>query len=65
MTEAGPLMEHYDYWLEAYDSIRADPSKRNDADFVFVGSEGYPFPVEAERQYKAEFRKLQDELYGV
>ncbi len=65
MQHAVSLVEHYDSWLEAYDRIRGDPLKADEADFVFVGPEGYPFPVEAEAEFKAEFRKLQGELYGV
>jgi hypothetical protein len=65
MNHAVDLVEHYDYWLEAYDRIRGESSENEDSDFVFVGPEGYLFPVEAEKQFKAEFRKLQNELYGV
>ncbi len=65
MEHATSLVEHYDSWLEAYDRIRGDPTKTDESDFVFVGPDGYPFPIEAEKQFKAEFRKLQTELYGV
>ena len=65
MADAGKLIEHYDAWLEAFEAIRGDPSKQNDVAFVFVGPSGYPFPSNAEANFKAEFRKLQSELYGV
>ena len=65
MEDAGKLVEHYDAWLEAFEAIRGDPSKNKDVDFVFVGPSGYPFPSDAEANFKTEFRKLQSELYGV
>lgn len=65
MADAGKLIEHYDAWLEAFEASRHDLSKRNDVAFVFVGPTGYPFPTEAEANFKAEFRKLQSELFGV
>ena len=65
MEDAGKLVEHYDAWLEAFEAIRGDPSKNRDVDFVFVGPSGYPFPSDAEANFKTEFRKLQSELYGV
>jgi hypothetical protein len=65
MGDAGQLVEHYDAWLEAFDRIRGENSTSNDTAFVFVGPDGYPFPTTAEVNFKAEFRKLQSELYGV
>jgi hypothetical protein len=65
MVHAASLIEHYDSWVEAYDRIRSDSSLSDKADFVFVGPEGYPFPVEAERLFKEEFKKVQYELYGL
>lgn len=65
MEDACKLIEHYDAWLEAFDRIRNDKEKSNTTSFVFVGPDGYPFPSSAEAKFKAEFRKLQSELYGV
>lgn len=65
MGDACQLVEHYDAWLEAFDRVRGDTSTSNDTAFVFVGPQGYPFPSSAEANFKAEFRKLQGELYGV
>jgi hypothetical protein len=64
MDDACKLVEHYDMWLEAFDRVRGK-SSTSDQPFVFVGPHGYPFPSEAERNFKAEFRKIQGELYGV
>ena len=65
MGDACNLVEHYDAWIEAFDRIRGDNSADSDTAFVFVGPDGYPFPSTAEVNFKAEFRKLQSELYGV
>ena len=65
MGDAFQLVEHYDAWLEAFDRIRGAGSTASDTAFVFAGPDGYPFPVNAEVNFKAEFRKLQNELYGV
>lgn len=51
--------------MEAFDRIRGESSPAADTPFVFVGSEGYPFPHESEAAFKAEFARLQRELYGV
>jgi hypothetical protein len=65
MGDASQLVEHYDAWLEAFDRIRGEDSTMSDKAFVFVGPDGYPFPAEAEVNFKAEFRKIQRELYSV
>jgi hypothetical protein len=65
MDDAHQLIEHYDAWLEAFDRVRGDPATSNETAFVFVGPIGLPFPKSAEANFKAEFRKLQGELYFV
>jgi len=65
VPHATKLIVHYDVWMEAFDRIRGESSPAADTPFVFVGSEGYPFPHEAEAAFKAEFARLQRELYGV
>jgi len=65
MKEACSLVEHYDAWLEKFDSIRGDRGTDSTEIFVFVGPEGYPFPRDAEVKFKETFRRLQNELYGV
>lgn len=65
MEDACRLVEHYDAWLEAFDRIRGETSTNGNVAFVFVGPDGYPFPTTAEAKFKAEFGKLQRELYGV
>ena len=37
----------------------------DDVSFVFAGSDGLPFPSDAEEHFNAEFRKLQMDLFGV
>lgn len=65
MAHAIALIEHYDAWIEAYNRIRNDTTLTAQTDFVFVGPAGYPFPAEAEQAFKAQFKLLQQELYGV
>jgi hypothetical protein len=64
MNDAAKLVEHFDAWLEAYDRIRGESAVGTQPDFVFVGPQGYPFPKDAEQAFKAEFQKLQSELYN-
>ena len=40
-------------------------SPDNDDAFVFVGTQGFPFPSDAEEKIIDTFRKLQRELYGI
>jgi hypothetical protein len=65
MQDASRLIEHYDAWLEEFDSVLSRRGSGQDVDFVFVGPLGYGFPSEAEARFKEEFRKLQMDLYGV
>lgn len=65
MKDAGLLIEHYDAWLEIFESIRNDPEKSQSTDFAFAGPAGYPFPIEAEQNFRRQFKALQHELYGV
>ncbi|MBD9482151.1 hypothetical protein IB229_04165 [Pseudomonas sp. PDM14] len=65
MDAAGLLVEHYDAWLEEFDRVRGDSEQASDTEFVFAGARGFPFPVAAEQQFQNEFRRLQQELYGV
>jgi hypothetical protein len=65
MDDACRLIEHYDAWLEAFDRIRGANTTGGEEAFVFVGPDGYPFPESAEVNFSAEFRKLQQDLYGV
>ena len=65
IPHATRLIVHYDVWMEAFDRIRGQTSPAADAPFVFVGPAGYPFPRDAEEAFKAEFARLQSELYGV
>lgn len=65
MADGVALVEHYDRWLEAFESKRGAESPENDDAFVFVGPEGFPFPREAEERMKAEFERLQKDLYGL
>jgi hypothetical protein len=63
IEQAGALIEHYDAWLEEFDRVRGDHAPASDEPFVFVGTKGHPFPSAAEAAFKAEFKRLQHELY--
>ena len=65
MEHAEKLVEHYDRWLEEFDTKRAREFPDNDDAFVFVGTQGFPFPSDAEEKIIDTFRKLQRELYGI
>ncbi len=54
------LTLHYDVWLEAHARARKQGSQER----IFVGSEGFPFPQEAEQAFRLAFARLWDELYG-
>jgi len=65
LEHAGALIEHYDAWLEEYELQRVthkgDPAA---ASFIFVGPQGYPFPVRAEAAFLNRATELQQHLFG-
>lgn len=61
---ASELVEHYDRWLEEFESTRSAGEPALDQPFVFVGTKGYPFPTESEKRFQEAFRSLWTELYG-
>jgi hypothetical protein len=65
LDDAVRLVEHYDRWLEEFDSKRSEESPADQDQFVFVGPQGFPFPRDSERRLHERFRKLQQDLYGV
>ena len=65
VPHATKLIVHYDVWMEAFDRIRGESSPAADTPFVFVGSEGYPFPHEAEALDKQNFSPLHHKFFGV
>lgn len=62
VEHATRLIVHYDVWMEEFDRVRSS-EKASSSEFVFVGPAGYPFPTDSEAEFKAEFRRLQHELY--
>lgn len=63
MDDAGALIEHYDAWLEEFDRVRGGQHPASDEPFVFAGTRGHPFPRAAEDAFRAEFKRLQAQLY--
>ena len=60
LEDAGLLIEHYDRRLEQYDRLRGGEEPDLNAAFVFVGPEGYPFPVESEKRFLNVFHQHVD-----
>lgn len=58
---ANVLVEHYDVWLEKYNSMRIE--KNIEGIHVYVGPDGYEFPNDAEVKFKEYYLKLWEELY--
>jgi hypothetical protein len=58
------LVQHYDRWLEEYQRLREGPNAKPNEPFVFVGPEGYPFPTESEKRFRARLDHLRRELGG-
>ena len=63
LEHAGKLIEHYDRWLEEFERIRGGQTPDPNAEFVFAGPAGFPFPKEAELAFRNRFLKYQRELY--
>lgn len=61
-SDAEHLIEHYDRWLEEYEDIRV--RRKVEGGFVFTGPDGYPFPSDAERRFRAYFEATWTQLYG-
>jgi hypothetical protein len=65
--DAGDLIEHYDRWLEEYERVRGGKDPNLDTEFVFAGAGGpdsFPFPSHAEVNFKREFERIWEKLYG-
>ena len=63
LEDAGKLVEHYDVWLEKFEKQRQSESPDLDTAFVFVGPDGYPFPIESEKKFKDKFSEYWNDLY--
>jgi hypothetical protein len=55
---AQELIEHYDAWLAKYERLRPDGIRDKTEPFVFVGPDGFPFPIKSEHA----FREWRDKL---
>jgi hypothetical protein len=64
LKDAGKLVEHYDYWLEMYESKRLAESPDLETRFIFAGPQGYPFPGASAQRFQEAFLNLWNELYG-
>jgi hypothetical protein len=64
LGDAGRLVEHYDRWLEEFERVRRSKNPDLDTPFVFVGTQGFPFPREAETKFRNAFINIWTMLYG-
>lgn len=65
LPDAALLVEHYDRWLEEFETLRSAANPSVNETFVFVGPKGYPFPAEAERRFKLAFTTMWAQTYEV
>lgn len=65
LPDAGKLIEHYDYWIEEFESKRMAANPDLDTTFIFVGAKGYPFPSESAERFREAFLSWRSELYNV
>ncbi|MFC1523593.1 hypothetical protein ACFL6N_02255 [Thermodesulfobacteriota bacterium] len=63
LDDAGKLVEHYDVWLEKYENQRESESPDLETAFVFVGPDGFPFPVKSEQKFRDKYKEYWEELY--
>jgi len=61
--DAGKLVEHYDVWLELFESQRRGREPDLESPFTFAGPKGFPFPDEAEAHFRSTFRQYWKDLY--
>jgi hypothetical protein len=64
LKDAGQLIEHYDYWLELYESKRLAENPDLKTTFIFAGPQGYPFPRASARRFQEAFLSFWNELYA-
>ena len=55
------LIEHYDAWLAEYDRVRPGGVRDPNVPYVFVGPQGFPFPVEAEKRFLERYARMATE----
>jgi len=63
LEAAGKLIEHYDVWLGKFENQRSSENPDLDTKFVFVGPDGFPFPIESEEKFRSKFSAYWKELY--
>jgi hypothetical protein len=65
LDDAGKLVEHYDVWLEKFEEQRSIENPNHEAEFLFVGPDGFPFPTASENRFKNKFKEYWHDLYEV
>lgn len=56
--DAMKLIEHYDAWSEEYVRLRPGGVRDPNVPYVFVGPKGFPFPVEAEKNFLNKYAMM-------
>lgn len=64
IEDAALLIEHYDRWLEEFETRRIAQDPDSDSERLFVGPQGYPFPHVEGTRFREAFKNLWSELYA-
>lgn len=64
IDDANKLVEHFDRYLEEFEKIRGGQNPDLDAPFVFVGTQGFPFPRSSAHNFQAKYKEIWQEVYG-
>jgi hypothetical protein len=64
IDDANKLVEHFDRYLEEYEKIRGGQNPDLDAPFVFVGTQGFPFPRQSADKFQDKYTRMWQEVYG-
>jgi len=63
LEDAGKLIEHYDVWIEKFETKRSSERPDLETKFIFTGVDGFPFPHESEEKFRRTFNEYWKELY--
>ena len=58
LDDAGKLIDHYDKWLEEFDSVKARRASGENVSFVFT----YDFPRNSEKAFKEALKDIRKTL---
>lgn len=64
IDDANRLIVHFDRWLEEFEKVRSETNPDLNTEFTFAGPYGFPFPKDAEKNFKQSYQMLWNEVYG-